>query len=88
MKCPPLKCRNCGNLLVDPESMRELALLINVFEVRLDAVFKCSKCKAEYVLQVREDKMVWTTIIHPKTQRQKRPAGVQREQAGAGKLER
>jgi len=49
--------------------MDELMLFLRVFEARMDAVFRCSRCGTEYILKVTSTKISWTTVIPEKAQK-------------------
>jgi hypothetical protein len=48
-------------------------MLLTVFDVRIDAVFKCSGCGAEHLLKARKNTIEWTTIIPEKTRKGTKP---------------
>ena len=72
--CEALKCRNCGNELVPAEQMEEMALMLDVFEARIEAVFKCQRCRAEHVLKATRTCVDCTVIIPPRARRRE-PTG-------------
>lgn len=67
--CEALKCRNCGNELVPADQMEEMALMLDVFEARVEAVFKCQRCGAEHVLKATRTCVECTVIVPQKARR-------------------